>query len=259
MGNELIRADLGGKVAFVTGAASGIGLAVVERLVANGCAVALNDLAQNPRLNTEVARLTAAGHKVAAFPGDVGNPESITSAIDQAAAHFGRLDYLVNNAATPGTSSPIPVDDFARMDEAFWAKLINVNQIGPYRCVKAAAPHLKKAGGAVVNVASTAGLAYGASSTVYASTKAALILLTKDWAHALGPEVRVNAIAPHIVEGSGWDCRFDPDANAETIARMPLRRPGTPADYAETIFYLLAGAPYVTGQIIVMDGGGARA
>lgn len=254
----MITADLKGKVALVTGGASGIGLATVERLAANGCAVAINDLASNPRLAVEVARLAAAGHKIAAAPGDVGNPDEVDSMVATAVASFGRLDYLVNNAATPGTAKPIPVDDFAAMDEAFWTKLVNINQIGPYRCVKAAAPHLKATRGAIVNVASTAGLAYGASSSVYAATKAAIILLTKEWAYALGPEVRVNAIAPNIVEGSGWDCRFDPEAMAATIAKMPLKRPGRPADYAETIFYLLAGAPYVTGQTIVMDGGGAR-
>lgn len=254
----MITADLRGKVALVTGAASGIGLATVERLAANGAAIAMNDLARNPRLETEVTRLRAAGHQVAPFACDVGNPEDVDAMVAAAVSHFGRLDYLVNNAATPGTAQPIPEDDFARMDEAFWAKLVNINQIGPYRCVKAAAPHLKAAQGAVVNVASTAGLGYGASSSVYASTKAAIILLTKEWAHALGPDVRVNAIAPHIVDGSGWDCRFDPAAMAKTIQRMPLQRPGTPADYAEAIFYLLAGAPYVTGQTIVMDGGGAR-
>ncbi|TDQ83113.1 3-oxoacyl-[acyl-carrier protein] reductase [Dongia mobilis] len=254
----MITADLGGKVALVTGGASGIGLATVELLAANGCAVAINDLARNPRLEAEVARLSASGHRVAAAPGDVGNMDEVEAMVAAVIARFGRLDYLVNNAATPGTSKPIPVDDFATMDEAFWAKLVNVNQIGPYRCVKAAAAHLKAAKGAIVNVASTAGLAYGASSSVYASTKAAIILLTKEWAYALGPEVRVNAIAPNVVDGSGWDCRFDPQAMAATIARMPLKRAGKPADYAETIFYLLAGAPYVTGQTIVMDGGGVR-
>lgn len=254
----MITADLKGKVAFVTGAASGIGLAVVERLVANGAGVALNDLGQNPRLAAEVGRLTAAGHQVAAFPGDVARPDDVPTMIDKAAAHFGRLDFLVNNAATPGTAKPIPVDDFTAMDEAFWAKLVSVNQIGPYRCLKAAAPHLKKAGGAVVNVASTAGLAYGASSSVYAATKAALLLLTKEWAYAMGPEVRVNAIAPNVVDGSGWECSFDAAGMASTIARMPLRRAGKPTDYAEAVFYLLAGAPYVTGHTIIMDGGGSR-
>src|SRR5215510_3280925 len=121
--------------------------------------------------------------------------------IGAAADHFGRLDFLVNNAATPGTKAPIPPSDFERQDEAFWARLLSINQVGPYRCIKAAAPYLKQAKGAVVNVASTAGLGYGGSSSVYASTKAALILLTKEWAHALGPEVRVNAVAPNVVDG----------------------------------------------------------
>jgi 3-oxoacyl-[acyl-carrier protein] reductase len=254
----MITADLSGKVAFVTGGASGIGLATTERLVANGAKVAINDLAGNPRLAAEVARLSAAGHDVAAFPGDVSKPDDVPAMIEAAAAHFGRLDFLVNNAGTPGTAKPIPVDDFARQDEAFWAKLVAVNQIGPYRCLKAAAPHLRKARGAVVNVASTAGLGYGGSSSVYAATKAALILLTTEWSYALGPEVRVNAVAPNIVDGSGWDCRFDPAALAETVAKLPLKRAGKPEDYAEVIFYLLAGAGYITGQTIVADGGGAR-
>jgi 3-oxoacyl-[acyl-carrier protein] reductase len=254
----MITADLSTRVALVTGAASGIGLATVERLAANGCAVALNDLPGNPRLAVEVARLAAAGRNVAAVPGDVADPASVERMVAETVARFGRLDFLVNNAATPGTTAPIPPDDFARMDEAFWQKLVSINQIGPYRCIKAAAPHLRAARGAVVNVASTAGLGRGGSSSVYASTKAALIVLTREWAHALGPEVRVNAIAPQVVEGSGWDCIFDPAALAEFVATLPLRRAGTPADYAETIFYLLAGAPYITGQCIVADGGGAR-
>ena len=254
----MITADLSGKVALVTGGASGIGLATVERLARNGARVAINDLAGNPRLEQEVARLRAAGHDAVAAPGDVSKPDDVGGMVEAVVRHFGRLDYLVNNAGTPGTKAPIPPGDFDRQDESFWAKLVSINQIGPYRCVKAAAPHLRAAKGAVVNVASTAGLGYGGSSSVYASTKAALILLTKEWAHALGPEVRVNAVAPNVVEGSGWDCRFDPEDLARYTARLPLRRAGTPDDYAEVIFYLLAGAGYITGQTIVADGGGAR-
>ena len=254
----MITADLSGKVAFVTGGASGIGLATIERLVKNGAKVAINDLAGNPRLEQEATRLASAGHDVKAFPGDVSKPDDVNAMIEAAVRHFGRLDFLVNNAATPGTKAPIPPSDFERQDEAFWARLLSINQIGPYRCIKAAAPHLRQAKGAVVNVASTAGLGYGGSSSVYAATKAALILLTKEWAHALGPDVRVNAIAPNVVEGSGWECRFDPAALAATVAKLPLRRAGRPEDYAEVIFYLLAGAGYITGQTIVVDGGGAR-
>lgn len=254
----MITADLSGKVAFVTGGASGIGLATVERLAKNGCKVAINDLGSNPRLPQEVTRLVSGGHNVAAFPGDVSKPDDVNTMIEAAVRHFGRLDYLVNNAATPGTRAPIPPGDFERQDEAFWTKLVSINQVGPYRCIKAAAPHLRDAKGAVVNVASTAGLGYGGSSSVYVSTKAALIVLTKEWAHALGPDVRVNAIAPNVVEGSGWECRFDPADLAQTVAKLPLRRAGRPEDYAEVIFYLLAGAGYITGQTIVVDGGGAR-
>lgn len=254
----MITADLSGKVAFVTGGASGIGLAAVERLARNGAKVAINDLGSNPRLEQEAARLASAGHHVRPFPGDVSKPDEVNAMIEAAMRYFGRLDFLVNNAATPGTKAPIPPGDFERQDEAFWAKLISINQVGPYRCVKAAAPHLRQAKGAIVNVASTAGLGSGGSSSVYVSTKAALIMLTKEWAHALGPDVRVNAIAPNVVEGSGWECRFDPDDLARTVAKLPLRRAGRPEDYAEVIFYLLAGAGYITGQTIVVDGGGAR-
>ncbi len=253
-----ITADLKGKRALVTGAASGIGLATAELLAASGAAVALNDLSGNPRLPAEAARLRSLGYQVQACPGDVGNPEEAGRMVRTAVEALGGLDYLVNNAATPGTSVPIPPEDFGRMDEAFWQKLVSVNQIGPFRCLQAAAPHLRGARGAVVNVASTAGLGRGASSSVYAATKAALILLTQEWARALGPEVRVNAIAPHIVDGSGWDCRWTPAEIAETVSALPLRRAGRPADYAEVILFLLAGAGYVTGQTIVVDGGGIR-
>jgi 3-oxoacyl-[acyl-carrier protein] reductase len=253
----MIFADLKGKTALVTGGASGIGLATVERLAANGARVAIVDLPGNPGLEAQAARLRSAGRDVLAFAGDVARAGEIESVIEAAARKMGRLDYLVNNAATPGTKAPIPPADFKRMDEAFWNKLVSVNQIGPYRCLKAAVPFLKRAKGSVVNVASTAGLGKGGSSSVYAATKAALILLTQEWARALGPEIRVNAIAPHVVEGSGWDCVFDPKDLAATVAKFPLRRAGRPEDYAEVIFYLLAGAPYITGQTIVVDGGGA--
>jgi 3-oxoacyl-[acyl-carrier protein] reductase len=171
----MITADLSGKVALVTGGASGIGLATVERLAKNGAKVAINDLGGNPRLEQEAARLRAAGHDVTACPGDVSKTDEVNAMVDAAVRHFGRLDFLVNNAATPGTKAPIPPGDFERQDETFWMKLLSINQVGPYRCLKAAAPHLREAKGAVVNVASTAGLGYGGSSSVYASTKAALI------------------------------------------------------------------------------------
>src|SRR5262245_36832373 len=100
----MIKADLTGKVALVTGGASGIGLAIVELLAENGAKVAINDLARNPRLEVEVTRLRAAGRDVMAAPGDVSDPAQVDAMVAAAVRQFGRLDYLVNNAATPGTS-----------------------------------------------------------------------------------------------------------------------------------------------------------
>lgn len=249
--------DVSGTVALVTGAASGIGLATARRLAEAGGVVAVNDI-PGPKLDAAVTRLTDAGLTCFAAPADVGDATAVGNMVAEVVKRAGRLDYLVNNAATPGTRVPIPPDDFDRMDEAFWQRLVNINQIGPYRCTAAAAPFLRQNGGAIVNVASTAGLGRGGSSSVYASTKAALILLTKEWAFALGPSVRVNAIAPNVVVGSGWEVEFPPDEVEQTGRSYPLRRPGTPDDYAEVILWFLAGAGYVTGQTLVVDGGGAR-
>jgi len=173
---------------------------------------------------------------------------------DEAVSSMGGLDYLINNAATPGTADTIAESDLNAQDEAFWDKLLSVNLVGPFRCIRAALPHLEK-GGAIVNVASVAAMGGGASSTVYASTKGGLITMTRELARGLGPNIRVNAIAPGWVKSSGWDCSWD-EADADKAAQaLPLKRIGVPEDYAEAIFYFCAGASYVTGQTLIVDGG----
>lgn len=122
---------------------------------------------------------------------------------------LGGIDYLVNNAATPGKRSAIPTSDLESRNEAFWTKLLSVNLVGPFRCVRAAAAALKASKGAVVNVAATAAFGGGASSTTYATTKAGLVLMTRELAKGLGPDVRVNAVAPGWVVGSDWECKWD--------------------------------------------------
>jgi 3-oxoacyl-[acyl-carrier protein] reductase len=250
----MITADLRGKKALVTGAASGIGLGTATLFAAMGATVALNDVPGNARLEAEVKRLKAAGHSAIAAPGDVGSAEGARAMVRAAAQAMGGLDYLVNNAATPGTREPIPPQDLDAQDEAFWQRLLSINLVGPFRCVHAAAPFLRASRGAIVNTTSISGYAGGGSSSVYCATKAGLINLTKEWARALGPEVRVNAIAPGMVD-SHWMCRFSEESTRENIARAPLHRVGAPADYAEVILFLCAGAGYVTGQTIVVDGG----
>lgn len=250
----MITADLARRKALVTGAASGIGLGTATLFARLGCAVALNDVPGNPKLEAEVARLRSSGLDVRAAPGDVGDADGVRAMVRRAAEAMGGLDYLVNNAATPGTRSPIPPSDLDAQTEAFWQRLLSINLIGPFRCVHAAAPYLKAARGTVVNTASISGFGGGGSSSVYCATKAALINQTKEWARALGPEVRVNAIAPGMVD-SAWECRFSDDSYEQGKARAPLARVGTPEDYAEAILFLCAGAGYVTGHTLVVDGG----
>ncbi len=253
----LAHFDLKGKRALVTGGASGIGLGAVKAFLRCGASVAINDLPGSAKLAQVVDELTGAGHQVIAAPGNVGDPEDAPRMTVAAIDGLGGLDYLVNNAGTPGTTSPIPPSDFDRLDEAFWSLLLNVNLIGPFRCTKAAAAALKASRGAIVNTASISAHGRGGSSSVYTATKAGLVNLTKEWARALAPEVRVNAIAPGRVD-SGWMCRFpDQDGAADDDVRekIPLQRVGSPSDYGEAILFLCAGADYVTGQTLNVDGG----
>ncbi len=250
-----IQADLRGRCALVTGAASGIGLATAEALAQAGATVAMNDLPGNAILAREVERMTALGYAVLAAPADMGKADDIRSMVAQCVARTGRLDYLVNNAATPGTSTAIATSDLESQTDAFWLRLLSVNLLGPYNCIKAALPHLKASRGAVVNVASTAAFGGGASSTAYAAGKSALVLMTRELAKGLGPEIRVNGIAPGWVGQSGWECAWEDDAAAAAASTLPLRRVGLPSDYAQVIFFLCAGADYMTGQTLIVDGG----
>jgi 3-oxoacyl-[acyl-carrier protein] reductase len=250
----MIRADLSGKKALVTGGASGIGFGAVGMFARMGATVAVNDLPDNPQLDKAVADLRAEGLEVLAAPADLSDPDATREMVERAAKEMGGLDYLINNAGTPNTTRPIPPSDLDAMDEPFWDLLLSVNLRGPFRCTHAAAPFLKAANGAVVNTASVAAFGGGGSSSVYCVTKAGLVSLTRELARALAPEVRVNAIAPGDVN-SDWMCRFDETGGNSQFERVPLRRIGEPEDYAEVMLFLCAGAGYVTGQTIIVDGG----
>ncbi|MCX8133363.1 MAG: SDR family oxidoreductase [Roseococcus sp.] len=250
----MIRFDLAGKAALVTGGASGIGLATARLLARSGCRVAINHLPDDPRGPEAVAALTAEGCAALSAPGDVADPADAARMVEQAARDLGRLDYLVNNAGTPGTRSAIPPTELERITEELWRTVIEVNLLGVFRCSKAAAPHLKATRGAIVSVASIAGIDSPGSSMAYGATKAGVISLTKNLARGLGPEVRVNAVAPGAVN-SPWMVEWTEEQRRQSIEKAVLKRRCEPEDLAEVMVFLLAGAAMVTGQTIVVDGG----
>lgn len=250
----MIGADLRGRTALVTGGASGIGLATVERLARARARVALNHLEVDPRGPEEARRLREEGLEVVAVAGSVAVAGEAEAMVRRAIGKLGRLDFLVNNAGTAATDRPIPPAELDRLDEAFWRTVLETNLLGAFRCAHAAAGALREAGGAVVNVASVAGLGRQGSSIAYGASKAALVELTRGLARALAPEVRVNAVAPGHVD-SPWTAHWPQAWKEEAAKKALLKRRCRPEDIADAIFWLLAGARMVTGHVLVVDGG----
>jgi 3-oxoacyl-[acyl-carrier protein] reductase len=250
----MITYDLAGRTALVTGGASGIGLATATMLGRNGATVAVNFLADDPRGKEAVAKLKADGIKAIEAPGNVGDAADCDRMVNKAVADLGRLDLLVANAGTPGTRRKIEPRELDLITEDFWSTLIQVNLLGVFRCAKAAAPALKAAHGAIVNTASIAGLGRAGSSLTYSATKAGVVSLTQNLARGLGPEVRVNAVAPGAVD-STWMVDWTEEQRRASIEAAALKRRCTTDDIAEVIVFLGFGAAMVTGQTIVVDGG----
>ena len=250
----MLRYDLKGKTALVTGAASGKGLATAAMLGRNGAKVAINFLPDDARGPKVIDQLKGQGIDAIPAPGNVGAAGDAERMIATAIQSLGRLDLLVSNAGTPGTQRKIEPHELDLITEDLWHTLLEVNLIGVFRGAKAAAPALKAARGAIVNTASIAGLGYAGSSLAYAATKAGVVSLTQNLARALGPDVRVNAVAPGAVD-STWMVEWTEEQRRASIESAALKRRCTTDDIAEVITFLGFGAAMVTGQTIVVDGG----
>ena len=238
------------KVALVTGAARGIGLASAQWFLDHGYAVALLDI-DSATLQTAVAALVPA-ERVLALPADVRDAQQVARAVAVVEARFGRLDALVNNA---GIAVFKPLLDTA-FDE--WRDVMATNLDGPFLCTQAAAPlMLRGGGGAVVNIASISGLRASTLRVAYGTSKAALIHLTKQQAAELGDVgIRVNCIAPGPVDTAMAQLVHSAAIRAAYHDSIPLGRYGTPEEIAAGIGFLCSdAASYINGQTLAVDGG----
>lgn len=242
-------------VALVTGASSGIGRAAAVALGAAGFDVVIN-FSRSEQAAREAAALTESkGASTLVFQADVSDDASVRKLVAAAEERFGRLDALVNNA---GITTNIRAGDFEAMTAEEWDRVFAVNVRGIFQTTRAALRLLRASRGSVVNTASIVGLRPGPQPLPYAASKAAVVSLTKLLALNLGPDVRVNAVAPGWIEGE-WMERMLKDKYEDLFARRakstPLRRCATPEDVAEVIVNLLVSNRFVNGEIIVVDGG----
>jgi len=234
---------LAGQVALITGAAKRIGRSIALRLAADGADIVVNYASSKPEADTLVAEIKSAGRRAIAAKADVSQRLDVQKLFSAAENEFGRLDILVNNA---GTFFPAK---FEELTEEQWDHILNVNLKSQFLCAQSAAPIMKRQGrGHIINLSSLGGLLAWPAYTHYCVSKAGSIMLTRCLARALGPEILVNSVAPGTIQFPGEP----PDE--EYIRRVPLHHTGTGDDIAQAVAYL-ATADFVTGQILVVDGG----
>jgi 3-oxoacyl-[acyl-carrier protein] reductase len=240
------------KAALVTGGATGIGRAAVLALARAGYDVCIN-YASSEAAARETAKQV--GGNALLVRCDVSDERGVRAMVSTIKEKFGRLDVLVNNAGTTASWKP---KDLETLSLEEWDKVFAVNVRGLFQVTRACVPLLKEAKGCVVNTASIVGLRPGPQPLPYAASKAAVINMTKTLAWNLGPEIRVNAVAPGWMEGD-WMKRMLKDKYDDLMGKRakatPLKRVVTAEDVAETMMSLVQGNRFVTGEIIVIDGG----
>lgn len=227
---------------MITGGGRGLGRALVEALAAAGADVAFSHRESRAGADEAGRAVAARGRRFFTARADARRPGEVAAFVERAAGELGGIDLLVNNV---GVFRKAPLEDIDEetLDEAF-----AVNVKAAVMASKAAAPYLRRrGGGAIVNVASLGGLRPWRSYLPYCATKAALVMATKCLALALGPQIRVNAVAPGILE--------PPGADAAVRERVPMKRFGATREAVEAVMFLLAGASYTTGAVLPVDGG----
>ena len=245
------------RVAIITGAASGIGAETARQLAAKGWRVVVNYRSSRDMAKAVVAECIALGGAAIAVAADVAEDAACKSLVQATLDKYGRIDALMNNA---GETKVAPAADLDALSGDDFMRLYRNNVVSVYQMTRAAAAPLKAGGhGSVVNIGSRAAVTGGGTSTAYAATKAAVHTLTKSLARVLGPEIRVNCVAPGYVD-TNWHVRGRGAEHAERakagmIAKAALKKVVTAADMAEMCVLLLSSAGAMTGEVVFMDSG----
>jgi 3-oxoacyl-[acyl-carrier protein] reductase len=248
--------DVTDKAAIVTGASSGVGAATARRLADLGCSVVINYASSADKAEAVAEDCRSRGVDAFAHQADVADDAACVGLVEAAVERFGRLDVLVNNA---GTTQFVAHHDLAGMESDAWDRILGVNLKGPFFCTRAARDHLKAdGGGEVVMTSSVAGLAGTGSSIAYCASKAGLNNLTVTLARVMGPEVRVNAVAPGFIDGEwlqdGLGEAYE-GVKAMYEGQSLLNRVSTPDDVAAAILSLVTGSDLVTANVLPVEGG----
>jgi 3-oxoacyl-[acyl-carrier protein] reductase len=244
--------DLQGRGAFVTGGSGDLGTAICLALARAGCDVAVGYVGNRDGALKTGQLISGLGRRPAAVQLDQADPTAIDAAVARAHGELGRLDVLVNNAAW---NIGIPFPDLDALTVEVWDRIFDTNVRGPFQLARAAAVHMRATGvGRIVNIASVAGLGPTGSSIAYASSKAALIHLTRCLAVALAPAITVNCVAPGLIEGTRMAARLPQAVVDRARAGVVLGRTSSAADIAEQVV-TFCRADSVTGQVLVVDGG----
>ncbi len=238
--------DLRDRVALVTGGARRVGRAIALRLARSGCHVAVHFHTSAAEADATAAECRAAGVRAEAFRADLADAGATAGLVPAVLERLGRLDVLVNNASV---FDPMRLDDFSPAD---WERALRVNLTAPAVLVHAAREALRRARGRVVNLCDASTSHPWPDHLAYAVSKGGLVTLTQVLARALAPNVNVVGVAPGVAE---WPPGYDAALRERILARVPLRRAGTPEDIAAAVHFLLAEGDYITGVVLPVDGG----